>query len=75
MSTNALQAFTGAKAAARTLAGTVGGLDRVQEVHTPAWVLDAARTALGGAIALDPCALLGYGCTIPDLGELEAHRL
>jgi hypothetical protein len=29
---------------------------RVQEVHTPTWILDAASEALGGEIHIDPCA-------------------
>lgn len=33
-----------------------GAALRVQEVHTPLWILDVAREALGGEIHVDPCA-------------------
>lgn len=55
MSTNALQANYGAKAA---LTGNVGAQDRAQEVLTPDYLVEAARLALGGVIMLDPCATL-----------------
>lgn len=39
------------------LAGNIGGLARVQEVRTPACILDAVRAAFGHAqIDFDPCA-------------------
>jgi hypothetical protein len=52
----ALQGLYGAKAANLALAGNVGGLDRVQEVHTPDWFLDAVCEAFQGPIQYDPCA-------------------
>lgn len=50
----ALKSLYGGKR--KALAGTVGGQAREQEVWTPDWIIDAARTALGGTIDLDPCA-------------------
>lgn len=52
--TNALQSNYGAKASA--LSGNIGVADRRQEILTPDIILDAAATALGGSIPLDPCA-------------------
>jgi len=40
---------------AAALGGTVGGQDREQEAWSPTWFLEAAATALGGRIPLDPC--------------------
>lgn len=54
MTATALQSLYGGKASA--LAGNAGKQIREQEVLTPDWILDAARTALGGRIVLDPCA-------------------
>jgi hypothetical protein len=68
----ALAGLYGSKA----LAGNVGVAARVQEVLTPTWVLDAARVALGGTIALDPCAsshpanwFARYNMTLPALAQ------
>jgi hypothetical protein len=44
------------------LAGCIGGLPRLQEVHTCPWILDFARAAFGGPIAHDPCAASDPSC-------------
>lgn len=54
----ALKSFYGGDVAEKrkALAGHVGAQEREQEVWTPDWIIEAARTALGGTIDLDPCA-------------------
>lgn len=53
---NALHSLYGGASARKALSGNVGGQEREQEVWTPDWIWDVARAALGGRIALDPCA-------------------
>ncbi len=44
------------RTALHSLFGAVGGVEREQEVWTPAWILDAVARSFGGRIWLDPCA-------------------
>lgn len=53
---NAVNSLYGKVETAKTLIGSPVEGGRPQEVHTPDWILEAVREALGGGITLDPCA-------------------
>jgi hypothetical protein len=46
----------GTRTAADALCGNVGGQARIQETWSPPWIWEVAEAAVGGKVALDPCA-------------------